>query len=191
MADECSVLQEEEREALLSIYDGDEAFKEVSPTIYQYKYGEDDDNKSFLLEIEWHGNYPNEAPKINLDTFYNRHIVSSVKQNILDKIATEANHYLGESMTFTLFEFIKDISEELVAEQPTKEVIESMTKLTIDNDEDITKKVTVKKDHMSKAQKRKQWDRLDSKGDKPRGFDWIDVVKHLSQTGSSKVEIST
>lgn len=44
---------------------------------------------------------------------------------------------------------------------------------------------------MSKAQKRKQWDRLDSKGEKPRGYDWIDVVKHLSQTGYSKVEIST
>lgn len=37
MDEECSVLQEEEREALLSIYDGDEAFKQVSPTVYQYK----------------------------------------------------------------------------------------------------------------------------------------------------------
>lgn len=37
MDEECSVLQEEEREALLSIYDGDEAFRQVSPTVYQYK----------------------------------------------------------------------------------------------------------------------------------------------------------
>jgi hypothetical protein len=37
MAEECLILQEEEREALLSIYDGDEAFKDVSPTVYQYK----------------------------------------------------------------------------------------------------------------------------------------------------------
>lgn len=37
MDEECLVLQEEEREALLSIYDGDEAFKQVSPTVYQYK----------------------------------------------------------------------------------------------------------------------------------------------------------
>lgn len=37
MNEECSVLQDEEREALLSIYDGDEAFKQVSPTVYQYK----------------------------------------------------------------------------------------------------------------------------------------------------------
>lgn len=58
------------------------------------------------------------------------------------------------------------------------------------DDEDNTKK-TAKKEAMSKSQKRKQWDRLDSKGEKPRGYDWIDVVKHLSQTGSSKVELAT
>lgn len=58
----------------------------------------------------------------------------------------------------------------------------------IDNDDEATKKIA-KKEIMSKAQKRKQWDRLDAKGEKPRGYDWIDVVKHLSQTGSSKVEI--
>lgn len=61
---------------------------------------------------------------------------------------------------------------------------------SIDNDDESAKKTT-KKETMSKAQKRKQWDRLDSKGEKPRGYDWIDVVKHLSQTGSSKVVIST
>lgn len=32
-------LQEEEREVLLSIYDGDAAFKQLSPTTYQYKVG--------------------------------------------------------------------------------------------------------------------------------------------------------
>jgi len=51
--------------------------------------------------------------------------------------------------------------------------------------ESISKK-PVKKEHLSKAQKRKQWDRVDGKGDKPRGWDWVDVVKHLSQTGSKQ-----
>jgi len=32
-------------------------------------------------------------------------------------------------MTFTLFEFLKDFAEELVANQPDKEVTESITKL--------------------------------------------------------------
>jgi len=55
--------------------------------------------------------------------------VSSVKEIIKDKISKEADHYLGESMTFTLFEFLKDFAEELVANQPDKEVTESITKL--------------------------------------------------------------
>lgn len=55
--------------------------------------------------------------------------VSSVKQNIREKVSKEANHYLGESMTFTLFEFLKDFAIDLVANQPEKEVIESITKL--------------------------------------------------------------
>lgn len=55
--------------------------------------------------------------------------VNSVKQNIKDKITKEANHYLGESMTFTLFEFLKDFAVDLIADQPEKEIIESVTKL--------------------------------------------------------------
>jgi len=41
-----------------------------------------------------------------------------------------------------------------------------------------------KKEHLTKAQKRRQWDRADAKGGQARGWDWVDVVKHLSQTGN-------
>lgn len=67
-------LQTDEREALQSIYEGDEAFKEIDPTTFQYKYGEEDNFKSFLVEIKWGENYPNELPAINMDTFYNRNL---------------------------------------------------------------------------------------------------------------------
>lgn len=46
---------------------------------------------------------------------------------------------------------------------------------------------TVKKERklqLTKAQKRRQWNRTDGKGEKPRGWNWVDIVKHLSQTGS-------
>lgn len=69
-----SELQEEEREVLLSIYEGDDKFKEISSTTYQYKYGEENDPKSFLVEIVWTENYPDEKPNINMDTFYNKHL---------------------------------------------------------------------------------------------------------------------
>jgi len=47
----------------------------------------------------------------------------------------------------------------------------------------------VKKEQLSKAQKRRQWNNrvAGDDGQKPRGHDWIDIVRHLSQTGN-KVE---
>lgn len=37
MSEEIKQMQDDEREALISIYEGDEAFKQVNPTTYQYK----------------------------------------------------------------------------------------------------------------------------------------------------------
>ena len=40
---------------------------------------------------------------------------------------------------------------------------------------------------MTKAQKRKQWNNMYGKtGEKARGFDWVYVIKHLSQTGGAQ-----
>ncbi|XP_066998058.1 RWD domain-containing protein 4 [Anabrus simplex] len=186
-----SQLQEEELEVLLSIYDGDPAFKQLLPTTFQYKYGEDGDSKSFLLEISWGSTYPTDKPSINMDTFYNKHIVPEVKAKIVSSISNEAEQYLGAAMTYTLFEYVKDKAEEFLATQPDSLVKDSgaaLEHLTISNvqEHDLQPKKVVKKEQLSKAQKRKQWDRVDAKGDKPRGWDWVDVVKHLSQTGSKQ-----
>lgn len=37
MSEEVKQMQDDEREALISIYEGDEAFKQVNPTTFQYK----------------------------------------------------------------------------------------------------------------------------------------------------------
>lgn len=183
--------QEEEREVLLSIYDGDPAFKHLSPITFQYKYGEDESPKSFLLEISWGASYPAEKPFINMDTFYNKHIVQDVKERVVSQVNVEAEQYLGTAMTYTLFEFVKEKMEDLLVGQPesfVSNVTDSVDRMAISGTqelESISKKPT-KKEHLSKAQKRKQWDRVDGKGDKPRGWDWVDIVKHLSQTGSKQ-----
>ncbi len=41
-----------------------------------------------------------------------------------------------------------------------------------------------KKEQLTKAQKRRMWDKggMDSE-DRPRGWNWVDVIRHLSQTG--------
>lgn len=41
-----------------------------------------------------------------------------------------------------------------------------------------------KREILTKAQKRRQADRTNFKGERERGWNWVDVVKHLSKTGS-------
>ncbi|KAK1133960.1 hypothetical protein K0M31_011746 [Melipona bicolor] len=181
-------LQEEEREVLLSIYDGDSAFKQLTPTTFQYKYGEDNDMKSFLLEISWGTTYPSERPIINMNTFYNKHIVQEVKDKVVQHVEAEIDQWLGSAMTYTLFQSVQEHYTELVSAQPDSVVdLNSRTnqlKITDERQqqlEETTKKP--KKEHLTKAQKRRQWNKADGKGEKPRGWNWVDIVKHLSQTG--------
>ncbi|XP_034181976.1 RWD domain-containing protein 4 [Osmia lignaria lignaria] len=187
-------LQEEEREVLLSIYDGDSAFKQLTPTTFQYKFGEDNDAKSFLLEISWGTTYPSEKPIINMNTFYNKHIVQDVKDKVAKLVEEEAEQWLGSAMTYTLFQSVQEHYAELVSEQPEAVVdINTQTsqlKITDDSQqgEETTKKP--KKEHLTKAQKRRQWNKTDGKGEKPRGWDWVDIVKHLSQTGPKQEQES-
>uniref|UniRef100_A0A0K8TQD7 Putative rwd domain protein n=1 Tax=Tabanus bromius TaxID=304241 RepID=A0A0K8TQD7_TABBR len=191
---EMKELQDEEREALISIYEGDTAFKQINATTFQYKYGEDDDNKSFLVEICWGQEYPSAVPTINMDTFYNRHLKASVKDKISAILKEEAEQWLGCGMTYTLFECLKERIQELIQDQPdepipipTADVEANLDSLTIsDSNSNALKKTAAKKEQLTKAQKRRQWERTDHKGERARGWDWVDIVKHLSQTGSKE-----
>lgn len=42
--------------------------------LFMFQYGEDEDEHTFLLELSWGDNYPNDLPKINLELFYNQHL---------------------------------------------------------------------------------------------------------------------
>ncbi|EEB17491.1 RWD domain-containing protein 4A, putative [Pediculus humanus corporis] len=184
-------LQEEEREVLLSIYDGDDKFRDISPTIYQYKYGEENDSKSFLVEVVWTENYPDEIPKINMNTFYNDHLSSDVKEKIANALLKEAELYLGTAMTYTLFEFVKEKEIEFTNEIIVNKCVNNESSLKLGISEQVRHNKTTKKEHLTKAQKRRQWDRVGSKGEKPRGWNWVDIVKHLSQTGCKPVNENT
>lgn len=102
-------------------------------------------------------------------------------------LVAEGEQWLGCGMTYTLFECLKDRIDEMMAEQPqggATQVDES------DNSPDDISKLslnpgkTTKKEQLTKAQKRRQWDHAAAGGEKPRGWNWIDIVKHLSQIGS-------
>lgn len=179
MSDEAEQ-QAEEIEVLKSIYEGDDNFKQVDAKTYQYKYMDGD--KSFILEISWGLKYPTEKPSFNLEIFYNQHLLATVKENILSILNTEAEQWLGCAMTYTLFECLRERVSEILADQVEEVVSTRVEKIVIDDQTETTKKPE-KKEQLTKAQKRRAWDKaeLGKGGEKPRGWDWVDIVKHLSQ----------
>ncbi|KOB69890.1 Small androgen receptor-interacting protein [Operophtera brumata] len=69
---------------------------------------------------------------------------------VLKSIYEEAEQWLGCAMTYTLFECLKERVSDILAEQT--------------------------------EQARRAWDKAEmgKAGEKPRGWDWVDIVKHLS-----------
>lgn len=178
----CKEQQEEELEVLHSIYEGDDNFKEVSLTTFQYKYGAEGSFQSFNVEVVWGEDYPETPPQVNLDTFYNKHIYDNVKCKINEGLQEQIPDLLGCAMTYTLFEWVKENYDDLVAEQPESQPVTQVTEEKTVVVEVAKKKE--KKEQLTKNQKRKIFDRLDASGERPRGWDWVDVIRHLSQTGS-------
>ena len=172
-----------------SIYDGDPCFSKNEENTFQYKYGEDGASKSFILELIWGSEYPENLPEVSLEAFYNKHIFATVKDHIIHSVKTEAEQYLGMSMTYTIFEYVKENLDTLLADQPVEiiqsavsDLTEKLTNADLEEDQDSSK--NVKKEQLTKAQKRRMWNRggLDT-DDRPRGWNWVDIVRHLSQTG--------
>ncbi|KAH9515043.1 RWD domain-containing protein 4 [Bulinus truncatus] len=175
-------LQQEELEVLRSIYDGDGAFKQISDTVFQYKFGDDGSYKSFIVEISWPVNYPEEIPVINMDLFYNKHVIQAVKDAVKSGLSHQAEELLGMSMTFSLFEWVKDNLESLLQEQPDAPSVLTLA-TAMDDDADDTPQKKEKKEQLTKSQKRRLFDRFGAGTDRPRGWDWVDIIKHLAQTG--------
>uniref|UniRef100_A0A669QJG9 RWD domain containing 4 n=1 Tax=Phasianus colchicus TaxID=9054 RepID=A0A669QJG9_PHACC len=170
--------QEMELEALRSIYEGDGCFRELSPVSFQYRIGENGDPKAFLIEVSWPETYPQTAPVISMDAFFNNTISSAIKQSILDKLMVEVEANLGTAMTYTLFEYAKDNKESFMENQPVNTVTSVSNSISIGPPDVPANKKKDKKEQLSKTQKRKLADKTDHKGELPRGWNWVDVIKH-------------
>ncbi|XP_068443994.1 RWD domain-containing protein 4 [Clinocottus analis] len=168
--------QEMELEALRSIYEGDECFKEISSISFQFRIGELEDTKAFILDLTWPEMYPEAAPQISLDAFFNNRISAETKQLILSKLEEQVEANLGTAMMYTLFEWAKENQESLMENH--KPVVTIVTS----SSDSATGKKKEKKEQLTKSQKRKIINRTDHKGELPRGWNWIDVIKHVGET---------
>lgn len=175
--------QEMELEALRSIYEGDECFKEITSVSFQFRIGELDDTKAFILDLAWPETYPETAPEISLDAFFNKRISAETKQEILSKLDEQVEANLGTAMMYTLFEWAKENQEALMENH--KPIVTAV----ISSSEVPAAKKKEKKEQLTKSQKRRIINRTDNKGELPRGWNWVDVIKHLSRTGGKDDEI--
>ncbi|XP_018421174.1 PREDICTED: RWD domain-containing protein 4 isoform X2 [Nanorana parkeri] len=182
--------QEMELEALRSIYEGDDSFKELGPTVFQYRVGDVGDSKAFLFEISWPETYPETAPNISMNAFFNNQISPPVKQGITNKLQEQAEANLGTAMTYTLFEYAKDNKDEFMEHhQPFNNSIVTGSDGALEpTNLTLSSKKKDKKEQLTKAQKRKLADKTDHKGELPRGWNWVDVIKHLAKTGTNEEE---
>ncbi|XP_028414147.1 RWD domain-containing protein 4-like [Dendronephthya gigantea] len=179
--------QEEELEVLRAIYEEDELFNELNETTFQYRFGESGESKSFLLEVQWTDTYPECLPSINLNAFYNKHLSNELKDIIVEKITNEIVDSVGAAMTFTIFSWVGENFESLIEEHMDLVNTEKEDALlTLAHPEEvIDKPVKEKKVQLTKQQKRKLADRTNHKGERERGWNWVDIVKHLSKTGGN------
>ncbi|XP_064391816.1 RWD domain-containing protein 4-like [Halichondria panicea] len=166
----CAELQEEEREVLISIYESDECFSQVDDTTYTYKVGDSGSPTSFLLQISWSDSYPGTLPDISLDAFYNKHLSQRSKEAIVAALKKEAKDMMDSAMTYTLFEFAKENGDDiavvpLAPTQPSKASVQPV------------KVKKEKKEILTKSAKRRLAGRLNTDGELPRGWNWVDIVK--------------
>ena len=70
-------------------------------------------------------------------------------------------------------------------EDQARELADEVEKVVVDDSSKAGGVAKAKKEQLTKAQKRKMWNRggLEAE-ERPRGWDWIDVIRHLSQTGA-------
>jgi len=180
--------QLEELEVLESIYEGDPNFKQIQNDTCQYKLGVEGDKSTVLIEVKWSPEYPEVVPTFSLGAFYNNHLSSAAKTALLNALNGEAENNVGSQQTFTVIEWAKEnydavLAPHLVEDSNIPSRLEAMNLAEKDDRDETGKVKVVKKEQLTKSQKRREWDRVDNKGERPRGYDWVDVVKHLSQTG--------
>ena len=96
-------------------------------------------------------------------------------------ISDEADQFLGMSMTYSLFEWVRESLDTLLEHQPesVQIVCDEVDKLSVkDSSEEPEEGKKVKKEQLTKGQKRAAWKKGGmNESDRERGWNWVDVVK--------------
>eukprot|EP01024_Parvocaulis_polyphysoides_P023224 TRINITY_DN21464_c1_g1_i1.p2 TRINITY_DN21464_c1_g1~~TRINITY_DN21464_c1_g1_i1.p2 ORF type:complete len:197 (-),score=38.42 TRINITY_DN21464_c1_g1_i1:349-939(-) len=137
---------------------------------------------ALYLVMKMKEDYPESIPEFDLSNLNNVVFPQQVRDQVIEALKEQAEELVGDMMVYTLVEFIRDslpdynaqILEHKINEQPEeKEEIKISSK---------TAPITKETDNMTKAQKRRYFDKFGTtEKEKPRGWDWVDILSHLSQ----------
>ena len=181
MAESLSELLREEFETLQSIYQDDDNFRIVDTQTLTYKFAPAE--KDFIVQFELTPDYPDAVPTIHMEILYNTKLSSDMKAAIVGALESEARQLVGTQMLYSLLEWGRDNLEEVIAQCNTESAAQGKSLQQRGGTAHAGKQE--KKEHLTKAAKRKLADKTDVRGEHARGWDWVDVIKHLSKTGSS------
>ena len=177
---ELSEVWREELETLQSIYQDDDNFRIVDTSTLTYKFAPAG-GKDFIVQFELTPRYPDEVPNTHMEILYNAKLTTGMKYAIVSALASEGEQLIGVQMLYSLLEWGRD---NLGA------VIDEFKRQSVEGDSQPSAVSTPvikqeRKEHLTKAAKRKLADKMDTRGEHARGWDWVDVIKHLSKTAST------
>ncbi|CAD7700668.1 unnamed protein product [Ostreobium quekettii] len=141
--------------------------------------GEQPQGMSLYLELSFPDGYPAVAPVYDLSNTNNVAFSNSVRSRLLTGLTQQAEELLGEQMVYNLVEWVRDTLPNIVQEEQDSEVHK-----TLDPEERAqpsTKPEKERKEKMTKAQKRRYYDKYGAVEEKPRGWNWVDIISHLSK----------
>lgn len=177
---------EEELTALEAIYY--DTYSKISDNSFRIRIDPDaeaegDSPPAIYLEFLLPQGYPDVIPKFDLSNINNSKYPESVKASILEGLQSQAEEQKGESMCYNLVEWLKEQLPEFYRLKPVAVAQES------DNSDSEHqqhaggggKKDAASKDKMTKAQKRRHFDKYGAGAEKPRGWDWVPILSHLGQ----------
>ncbi|BDA47915.1 probable RWD domain-containing protein 4 [Coccomyxa sp. Obi] len=170
-------------DSLFSRTDGNHIRAVISPA--EEDHSTEHDSASVLyLEATLPPDYPEQCtPNFSLDNLNNSHWSADLKQQILSSLQEQATEQLGTCCLYTVIEWAREQLPgwlERLASSTKQHDTTRKEHVPVQAEEDDAAEESQTK-FMSKAQKRRHYDRFGATNEKPRGHDWIDIVAHLAR----------
>ncbi|CAM6128879.1 unnamed protein product [Calypogeia fissa] len=179
---------EEELLALESIFY--DSYSKISDNKFRLRIdpsGEDGDEANLLpplyIDIELPPGYPTEKlPEFNLSNINNSKYPDFVKKAMIEGLLEQGAEQLGENMCYALVEWLKEKLPEFYAMKPA--IVQEEEE--VQDSGAVNSKIHAAKDpkaknELTKAQKRRFYDKFGANTEKPRGWNWVQIISHLSQ----------